>query len=180
MKRHGTEQHRGFTLIELMITIAILGILAALAIPSLMAYIARSKTSEASGNLNHLFKSASSYYISDLAGKSISATISGYCTIGDAGPRPPTPSDSKQKFEGDANLKALSFHVADFVYFSYGISSAGGRCDNSANTSNLYTFYANGDLDGDGTMSTFEFAAGSDESNTLYHSRGLYIVDEVE
>lgn len=180
MKRQGPSPHRGFTLIELMITVAILGILAALAIPSLTAYIARSKTSEASVNVNQLFKNASSYYTSDLAGQGVTSSVTGYCTVDNAGPRPPTPAGSKQKFTADTNLRALRFHIADFVYFSYGVSSAAGQCDNTANTASLYTFYANGDLDDDGTLSTFELATGTDSSNTLYHGRGFYIVNEVE
>ena len=35
-------------------------------------------------------------------------------------------------------------------------------CEHSANSSGLYTFYAHGDLDSDGTVSTFELAAGTD------------------
>jgi type IV pilus assembly protein PilE len=180
MKRQGSSEHKGFSLIELMITIAILGILAALAIPALTSYIARSKTSEASGNLNQLFKSASTYYVSDLAGKSISSSVTGYCTVDDAPPSPGTPKGSKQKFTATSNFRALSFTIADFVYFSYGVSSVGAQCDHTGNTNVLYTFYANGDLDDDGTMSTFEIAAGTDATNTLYHGRGIYIVNEVE
>lgn len=180
MKRQGSSPHKGFSLIELMITVAILGILAALAIPALTSYIARSKTSEASGNINQLFKSASSYYISDLAGQGVTSSVTGYCTVGTGVPRPPTPMGSKQKFTADTSMRALKFHIADFVYFSYGFSSIGSQCDNTANTAALYTFYANGDLDDDGTMSTFELAAGTDSSNTLYHGRGFYVVNEIE
>ena len=53
---------RGFTLIELMITVAILGILAAIAIPAYSGFVARSKTAEASTNLGVLFKTAAAYY----------------------------------------------------------------------------------------------------------------------
>jgi prepilin-type N-terminal cleavage/methylation domain-containing protein len=175
-------QARGFTLIELMVTIAILGILAALAIPAFTAYVARSKTAEVSANINVMFKASSTYYLSGLAGKGIGSNISGYCTIGSAGPRPATPGKSKVPFVADNNFKALGFHIADFVYFSYGITTAGATsaCGFAKNTASIYTFYANGDLDGDGILSKFELATGSDASNLLYHSRGFYISNEME
>ena len=41
------QNRKGFTLIELMIGVAIIGILAAVAVPGFMKYIKDSKTSEA-------------------------------------------------------------------------------------------------------------------------------------
>ena len=56
------SKKEGFTLIELMIVVAIIGILAAIAIPAFVNYVKRSKTSEAGANLKSLFTGAAAYY----------------------------------------------------------------------------------------------------------------------
>ncbi len=50
-----TRRNRGFTLIELMIVVAIIGILAAIAIPNFIRFQARARQSEANTNLKSLF-----------------------------------------------------------------------------------------------------------------------------
>jgi len=54
--------NKGFTLIELMIVVAIIGILAAIAIPNFMTYQAKSRQSEAKVGLGGIFTTATSYF----------------------------------------------------------------------------------------------------------------------
>jgi type IV pilus assembly protein PilA len=53
---------KGFTLIELMIVVAIIGILAAIAIPNFLKFQAKSKTSEAKSNLGAIFTGQVAYF----------------------------------------------------------------------------------------------------------------------
>ncbi|MCA9582544.1 MAG: prepilin-type N-terminal cleavage/methylation domain-containing protein [Myxococcales bacterium] len=171
-----------FTLIELMIVVAIIGILAAIALPAFDLYIKRSKSSEVPQNMSALFRGAAAYYSRALTGKGITASGTGSCTVaGTGGTLPATPLSTKQKIDygTHASFSGLAFSSPDPVYFGYGIVSISGTCGNTANGT-LYTFYANGDLDGDGDLSTFEYACGSNNDNELYHSPGFYSIDEME
>ena len=56
------KREGGFTLIELMIVVAIIGILAAIAIPNFLRYQARSRQSEAKTNLGAIFVAETSFF----------------------------------------------------------------------------------------------------------------------
>ncbi|MET0390481.1 MAG: type II secretion system protein [Polyangiales bacterium] len=178
-----TRVRAGFTLVELMIAIGIIGMLCAVAIPALASMVKRSKTAEVTANLNAMFKQAASYYAAERSAQGQSSGVVGHCTVEDAGPSPATPGKEKQSFEADTSYRALGFHIADQVYFSYAIASGNGglgRCGSAPNTAGLYTFHAHGDLDGNNARSTFELAAGSNESNVLYHAVSFHIDHETE
>ena len=183
------KKTEGFTLIELMIVVAIIGILAAIAIPAFINYVKRSKTSEAASNLKAMFEGAASYYQKEnwTAGlPAVGSTAGGttHCTVADA-KTDRAPDDQKVVIDWDtesgaATWKALNFQVSDPVYYQYEVKNVTTAGCAKAPGTDLYDFHAFGDLDADGTLSTFEMSAGSNNQNELYRAPGIVETDPLE
>jgi type II secretory pathway pseudopilin PulG len=160
------------------VVVTILSILSAIAVPAFLSYIRRSKTAEAPQNLSTMFKLAASYMAQEYSDRTISATTGTYCSVGSDALNPATPGPSKQAFVAGGNARALGFSVSGEVYYGYGLTGS-QQCGWLA-VADVYTFFAQGDLDGDAIRSTFELAAGTDDSRTLHHAANFFIVNELE
>jgi len=69
-------RQQGFTLIELMITVAIIGILSSIAVPSYMSYVTKSKRTEAKTELLRIAQLQESYYVQNLSyAKALNGTV---------------------------------------------------------------------------------------------------------
>jgi type IV pilus assembly protein PilA len=173
------KNEKGFTLIELMIVVAIIGILAAVAIPAFLRYIKRSKTSEATQNVGSMFRGAVAYFEAEHTGRTGAVKSKQFPT--NVGPVPAlTALVNGQKVVpvssdwNDASWQALSFAMGDPHYYAYQFTSSG-----TSNTS-AFTARAHGDLDADSTYSTFERQASVDSSSSVKGSSGIYIDNELE
>ena len=173
------RNRKGFTLIELMIVVAILGILAAVAIPAFLKYIKRSKTSEATMNVRKLYDGSVTYFATEYAdtdGDPVDNQFPGAAVHPNDAPSSDKYAPVDWGFATDnGTWAALSFAVADPHYYQYQYDSSANADENQCQ----FTASAFGDLDGDGTQSTF-VRFGSVNNMEVTGSAGLYIANELE
>ncbi len=172
---------RGFTLIELMIVVAIIGVLASVAIPSFVKYVRRSKTSEALMNLRKMYDGAVAYYVGEHADSNMQILDRQFPA--NSGP---TPTLAQITARGGGKYQtsptewktggwvALDFNETDPQYFSYTFTSSGLATDAKA------AMIANGDLNGNGVYSWFERDCFGTHDGVVQAGSGVYSLNEVE
>ena len=94
--------NQGFTLIELMIVVAIIGILAAIAIPNFVKFQCRSKQSEAKGNLKAIYVAEESYR----AERDVYAAITAVQASGNANDIGFNPKGTPIRYQYDTTITA--------------------------------------------------------------------------
>lgn len=171
--------NRGFTLIELMIVVAILGILAAVAIPAFINYMKRAKTSEATVNLKTIYEGTVTYFDAEHAGVSHSLPTAVALTPAagvSKGTKNVLNAAILAEFKGDASWLATGFAPNEDFYYSYAFTHNCGA--NVCDETGVYTASAQGDLDGDGVNSTFLRPAEVEDGQLI--GGGLSSTDELE
>jgi prepilin-type N-terminal cleavage/methylation domain-containing protein len=164
-----------FTLTELMITVLVIGLLAAVAIPTFMRNARKAKTPEAVINVKKLYDGSRTYIVEESTKRASSEksaaqfpesaplTPAVSCCASAGRKCPPTPA-----LWATPTWVALNFAVDDPHYYRYEYASTGGATPR-------FSARAHGDLDCDNDLSTFEMVGEySTATGQVSGSGGLF------
>lgn len=206
MRAYKRYAKRGFTLVELMIVIAIIGVLAALAIYGVRRYLASAKTSEGKNTVGAIARAAKQSFERETAVSELIATGKGETTAANhtlcdsATPVPNTAPPPGKKYQpetgngldydsGDATKgwRCLKFVMTQAHYYKYHYTKAGGSPVTVAHGGTAvaagaesFEAAAEGDLDDDTVTSAFALVGQSDGAKEMRISTQVFIDKEFE
>jgi type IV pilus assembly protein PilA len=147
------RNRKGFTLVELMIVVAIIGILAAIAIPNFLQFRLKAKTSEGKSNLGAIRSTEVAYFAewNFYVGNQASTPVGGRAN-----------SANKVSWNTGTRFSILGFAPEGSVFYDYQLESTGANPTADYPTTGL-TMNAISDLDADGQLSSFYVTDSTNE-----------------